>query len=332
MVFLDFEKPLESLFEQLDKIKQVGEQGDLDVSPMIEELVGKINDKRREIYDNLTPWQKVQLSRHPERPYTLYYINEMCDNFIELHGDRFFGDDKAIAGGIAQIDGQTVVILGQQKGTNTKMRQYRNFGMANPEGYRKALRMMKLAERFGFPVITLIDTPGAYPGIEAEERGQAEAIARNLFEMAQLRVPIICIVIGEGASGGAIGIGLGDRVYMLENTWYSVISPESCSSILWRSWDFKEQAAEALKLTADDMLSFGIIDGIIKEPLGGAHSEPEKMAAILKDHIKKALAEVGKMNPDERIDARIEKYNSMGDYETITVEEKVTEGTEVVEG
>ena len=332
MVFLDFEKPLESLFEQLDKIKQVGEQGDLDVSPMIDELVGKINDKRKEIYDNLTPWQKVQLSRHPERPYTLYYINEMCDNFIELHGDRYFGDDKAIAGGIAQIDGQTVVIMGQQKGTNTKMRQYRNFGMANPEGYRKALRMMKLAERFGFPVITLIDTPGAYPGIEAEERGQAEAIARNLFEMAQLQVPIICVVIGEGASGGAIGIGLGDRVYMLENTWYSVISPESCSSILWRSWDFKEQAAEALKLTAENMLSFGIIDGIIKEPLGGAHSEPEKMAAILKDHIKNALAEVGKMDPDERINARIEKYNSMGDYETITVEEKVTEGTEVVEG
>ena len=322
MVFLDFEKPLESLFEQLDKIKQVGEQGDLDVSPMIEELVNKINAKRKEIYDNLTPWQKVQLSRHPERPYTLYYINEMCDHFVELHGDRKFGDDKAIVGGLAQLDGQTIMIMGQQKGTNTKMRQYRNFGMANPEGYRKALRLMKLAERFGFPVVTLIDTPGAYPGIEAEERGQAEAIARNLFEMAQLRVPIICTIIGEGASGGAIGIGLGDRVYMLENTWYSVISPESCSSILWRSWDYKEQAAEALKLTADDMLSFGIIDGIIKEPLGGAHSEPEQMAGILKNHLKKALAEVGALSPEERIDARIEKYNSIGIYQSVVVEKK----------
>lgn len=332
MVFLDFEKPLESLFEQLDKIKQVGEKGDLDVTPMIDELVNKINDKRKEIYDNLTPWQKVQLSRHPERPYTLHYINEMCDNFIELHGDRYFGDDKAIAGGLAQIDGQTIMIMGQQKGTNTKMRQYRNFGMANPEGYRKALRMMKLAERFGFPVVTLIDTPGAYPGIEAEERGQAEAIARNLFEMAQLKVPIICVVIGEGASGGAIGIGLGDRVYMLENTWYSVISPESCSSILWRSWDYKEQAAEALKLTADDMLSFGIIDGIIKEPLGGAHSEPEKMTVILKEHIKKALAEVGSLSVDERIDARINKYNSIGVYETVTSNEASKEKAATVEG
>ena len=331
MVFLDFEKPLESLFEQLDKIKQVGEQGDLDVSPMIDELVNKINDKRKEIYDNLTPWQKVQLSRHPERPYTLFYINKMCDNFIELHGDRYFGDDKAIVGGLAQLDGQTVMIMGQQKGTNTKMRQYRNFGMANPEGYRKALRLMKMAEKYGFPVVTLIDTPGAYPGIEAEERGQAEAIARNLIEMAQLRVPIICVVIGEGASGGAIGIGLGDRVYMLENTWYSVISPESCSSILWRSWDYKEQAAEALKLTAEDMLSFGLIDGIIKEPLGGAHSEPEEMAVILKDHIKKALAEMGKMDPENRIDARIEKYNSMGDYQTVTVKEELPKGAEAVD-
>ena len=332
MVFLDFEKPLESLFEQLDKIKQVGEQGDLDVSPMIDELVNKINDKRKEIYDNLTPWQKVQLSRHPERPYTLYYIKQMCDNFIELHGDRYFGDDKAIVGGLAQLDGQTVMIMGQQKGTNTKMRQYRNFGMANPEGYRKALRLMKLAERFGFPVVTLIDTPGAYPGIEAEERGQAEAIARNLFEMAQLKVPIICCVIGEGASGGAIGIGLGDRVYMLENTWYSVISPESCSSILWRSWDYKEQAAEKLKLTADDMLSFGIIDGIIKEPLGGAHSEPEQMAAILKDHLKTALAEVAALNTDARIDARINKYSSIGIYETVALEEETKEEKEAVEG
>ncbi|MEZ4956944.1 MAG: acetyl-CoA carboxylase carboxyltransferase subunit alpha [Saprospiraceae bacterium] len=332
MVFLDFEKPLESLFEQLEKIKQVGEQGDLDVSPMIDELVNKINDKRKEIYDNLTPWQKVQLSRHPERPYTLFYINKMCDNFIELHGDRYFGDDKAIVGGLAKMDGRTVMIMGQQKGTNTKMRQYRNFGMANPEGYRKALRLMKLAERFGFPIVTLIDTPGAFPGIEAEERGQAEAIARNLFEMAQLKVPVVCIVIGEGASGGAIGIGLGDRVYMLENTWYSVISPESCSSILWRSWDFKEQAAEALKLTAEDMLSFGIIDGIIKEPLGGAHSEPEQMATILKDHILKALDEVEALGVDERIDARINKYDSMGDYQTITAKEEMPQGAEAMEG
>lgn len=317
MVFLDFEKPLESLFEQLDKIKQVGEEGDLDVTPMIEELEAKINAKRKEIYDNLTAWQKVQLSRHPERPYTLFYIEQICQNFVELHGDRNFGDDKAIVGGLAELGGQTVMILGQQKGTNTKMRQYRNFGMANPEGYRKALRLMKMAERFGFPVVTLIDTPGAFPGIEAEERGQAEAIARNLFEMAKLEVPIVCVVIGEGASGGAIGIGLGDRVYMLENTWYSVISPESCSSILWRSWDFKEQAAEALKLTADDMLSFGIIDGIIKEPLGGAHSAPEEMAEILKTHILKALADLRKLTPDELVEARIDKYSSMGVYDTI---------------
>jgi len=332
MVFLDFEKPLESLFEQLDKIKHVGEQGDLDVSPMIEELETKVNNKRKEIYDNLTPWQRVQLSRHPQRPYTLYYIERICDNFIELHGDRYFGDDKAIVGGLAQMGGQTVMIMGQQKGTNTKMRQYRNFGMANPEGYRKALRMMKLAERFGFPIVTLIDTPGAYPGIEAEERGQAEAIARNLFEMAQLKVPIVCVVIGEGASGGAIGIGLGDKVYMLENTWYSVISPESCSSILWRSWDYKEQAAEALKLTAEDMLSFGIIDGIIKEPLGGAHSEPEQMAGILKEHILKALEGLSQMDADARIDARIEKYNSMGDFETVEEGAKPKEVAETVKG
>jgi acetyl-CoA carboxylase carboxyl transferase subunit alpha len=328
MVFLDFEKPLESLFEQLDKIRQVGEEGDLDVSPMIEELETKINAKRKEIYDNLTAWQRVQLSRHPERPYTLFYIEQICKNFIELHGDRCFGDDKAIVSGLAEIDGQTVMIMGQQKGTNTKMRQYRNFGMANPEGYRKALRLMKMAERFGFPVITLIDTPGAFPGIEAEERGQAEAIARNLFEMAKLEVPIVCVIIGEGASGGAIGIGLGDRVFMLENTWYSVISPESCSSILWRSWDYKEQAAEALKLTADDMLSFGLIDGIIKEPLGGAHSQPEEMAVILKKEIMKALSELRKLKPDELVAARINKYSSMGVYDTIPVNLAVEEGKE----
>lgn len=317
MVFLEFEKPLEKLYEQLDKIKEVEEEGMVDVSATVKELEVKIKKARKEIYSNLTGWQKVQLSRHPERPYTLFYIEQMCSKFIELHGDRCFKDDTAIVGGIGNIGGQTVVIIGHQKGVNTKMRQYRNFGMANPEGYRKALRLMKLAERFGYPVITLIDTPGAYPGIEAEERGQAEAIARNLFEMAKLRVPIICTVIGEGASGGAIGIGLGDRVYMLENTWYSVISPESCSSILWRSWDYKEQAAEALKLTAEDMLSFGFIDEIIKEPLGGAHSAPEEMAKNLKKHLKKAIAELQALSPEERIQARIDKYSAMGEYEVL---------------
>jgi acetyl-CoA carboxylase carboxyl transferase subunit alpha len=321
MVFLEFEKPLEELYEQLDKIKQVGEEGEVDVEPMIKELENKIRATRKEIYSNLTGWQKVQLSRHPERPYTYFYIEQMCKKFIELHGDRYFKDDKAIVGGLGSLDGQTVVIMGHQKGVNTKMRQYRNFGMANPEGYRKALRLMKMAERFGYPVVCLIDTPGAFPGIEAEERGQAEAIARNLFEMAQLKVPIICVVIGEGASGGAIGIGLGDRVYMLENTWYSVISPESCSSILWRSWDYKEQAAEALKLTAEDMLSMGLIDDIIKEPLGGAHSAPEEMAKTLKKHIKKSVAELKELSAEERIAQRIEKYASMGEYDYIEEEE-----------
>ena len=315
MVFLEFEKPLENLYEQLEKIKQVGEQGDLDVGNMIEELEGRINKKRKEIYDNLTGWQKVQLSRHPERPYTLFYIEQMCDDFVELHGDRNFKDDKAIVGGIGSIDGQSVVILGQQKGVNTKMRQYRNFGMANPEGYRKALRLMKLAERFNYPIICLIDTPGAYPGIEAEERGQAEAIAKNLFEMAQLTVPIVCVVIGEGASGGAIGIGLGDKVFMLENSWYSVISPEGCASILWRSAANKAEAAEALKLTADHMYDFGLIDGIIKEPLGGAHSQPEEMAKILKKQLKKSYKELQKLTVEELVHNRINKYASMGVYD-----------------
>lgn len=319
MTFLEFEKPLEILYEQLDQIKKIGEQGDLDVTPMIKDLEGKIKAKIKEIYDNLSRWQRVQLSRHPERPYTLFYISQICKNFIELHGDRNFGDDKAMVGGLATFDHQTVVIIGQQKGGNIKMRQYRNFGMANPEGYRKALRLMKMAEKFNFPVITLIDTPGANPGLEAEERGQAEAIARNLFEMAQLTVPIICVVIGEGASGGAIGIGLGDRVYMLENTWYSVISPESCSSILWHSWDHKETAAEALKLTAEDMYSFGLIDGIIKEPLGGAHTAPEETAKALKKTIKKALAELQDMTTEARIEARIQKYSAMGAFEEIAL-------------
>lgn len=322
MVFLDFEQPLEKLYEQLDKIQQVGQEGELDVEPMIKELETKIKNKRKEIYGNLSGWQKVQLSRHPERPYTLYYINQMCRKFVELHGDRYYKDDKAIVGGLGSLDGQSVMIIGHQKGVNTKMRQYRNFGMANPEGYRKALRLMKMAERFNIPVVCLIDTPGAFPGLEAEERGQAEAIARNLFEMAQLKVPIVCVVIGEGASGGAIGIGLGDRVYMMENTWYSVISPESCSSILWRSWDYKEQAAEALKLTADHMHSFGIIDGIIKEPLGGAHSAPEDMAKILKRHIKKAIAELQEMSTEELLDARIKKYSSIGVYDEVAPTEE----------
>ncbi len=312
MVFLEFEKPLEKLYEQLEKVKEVGEDGVVDMQATIEELEGRIKQTRRDIYSNLTGWQRVQLSRHPERPYTLFYIEQMCRKFIELHGDRHYGDDKAIVGGIGNLDGQTVVFIGHQKGVNTKMRQYRNFGMANPEGYRKALRLMKLAERFGFPVISLIDTPGAFPGIEAEERGQAEAIARNLFEMAQLRVPIVCAVIGEGASGGAIGIGLGDHLIMLENTWYSVISPESCSSILWRSWDYKEQAAEALKLTAEDMKGFGIVDEIVKEPQGGAHSAPEEMAKSLKRQLKKAIAAIQEKSVDQMIEDRIEKYVAIG--------------------
>jgi acetyl-CoA carboxylase carboxyl transferase subunit alpha len=317
MIFLEFEKPLASLYEQLEKLKEIGEAGDIDVSSQISVFEEKISEKRKEIYSNLSGWERVQLSRHPERPYTLFYTNKMCDRFIELHGDRHFQDDKAIVGGLATFNGQSVVIIGHQKGINTKMRQYRNFGMANPEGYRKALRLMKLAERFNFPVITLIDTPGAFPGIEAEERGQAEAIARNLFEMAQLRVPIICVIIGEGASGGAIGIGLGDRVFMLENTWYSVISPESCSSILWRSWDYKERAAEALKLTADNMFSAGLIDGIIKEPIGGAHSNPDEMAEILKAKIIETLAEIQPIDPEVRILERIEKYSKMGVYDEV---------------
>jgi len=316
MVFLEFEKPLESLYDQLEKIKQVGEEGELDVQEMIKNIESKIQAKRKELYKSLTGWQRVQISRHPERPYTLYYIDQIFKKFVELHGDRYFKDDKAIVGGVAMLDTQPVVVLGHQKGSNTKQRQYRNFGMANADGYRKALRLMKLAERFGFPVISFIDTPGAYPGIEAEERGQAEAIARNLFEMSKLKVPILCYVIGEGASGGAIGIGLGDKVFMLENTWYSVISPENCSTILWRSWDYKVQAAEALKLTAEDMNSFGLVDGIVKEPVGGAHTEPEAMAKTLRNHIKKELGDLLKYDPDTRINMRIQKYRDMGKFVT----------------
>jgi acetyl-CoA carboxylase carboxyl transferase subunit alpha len=314
MVFLDFEKPIENLYEQLEKLKQVGEEGEVDVSESITNLEKKINTTKKEIYENLSGWQKVQLSRHPERPYSLYYISQMTDKFVELHGDRYYKDDKAIVGGIGNLDGMPVMIIGHQKGENTKMRQYRNFGMANPEGYRKALRLMKLAERFKMPVICLIDTPGAYPGLEAEERGQAEAIARNLYEMAQLETPIVCVVIGEGASGGALGIGLGDRIFMMENTWYSVISPESCSSILWRSWDYKEQAAEALKLTPEHMNEFGLVDGIIKEPVGGAHNDPEKSAKRLKKQIKAAILELKALDTDTLIHQRIEKYSNMGFY------------------
>ncbi|MCZ2101859.1 MAG: acetyl-CoA carboxylase carboxyltransferase subunit alpha [Chitinophagales bacterium] len=317
MVYLDFEKPLESLYEQMDKLKEVEEEGTIDVSESIKELEKKIQHTKKEIYSNLTGWQRVQLSRHPERPYTLFYIEQMCKKFTELHGDRYYADDKAIVGGLAKIDNYSVMIIGHQKGTNTKSRQYRNFGMANPDGYRKALRLMKMAERFNIPVISLIDTPGAYPGLEAEERGQAEAIAKNLFEMAQLRVPILCYVIGEGASGGALGIGVGDKVFMLENTWYTVISPESCSSILWRSWDHKEEAAEALKLTPEHMLSFGLIDDIVKEPLGGAHVDPEKMAKSLKSHIKAELAELIQLDPDERVRMRIDKYDNMGKFQIV---------------
>src|ERR1700754_1737423 len=281
-ITFDFEKPLADLLGQIEKVKQVEDKNKLDMSATLAELENKFESTKQEIYNNLTGWQRVQISRHPERPYTLQYLELMCDDFIELHGDRTVGDDKAIIGGFGTMGGHTAMFIGHQKGRNTKERQYRNFGMANPEGYRKALRLMKLAEKFNKPIITLIDTPGAFPGLEAEERGQGEAIARNLFEMINLKVPVICIIIGEGASGGALGIGIGDKVLMLENTWYTVISPENCSTILWRSWDFKEKAAEELKLTSDDMNSFGLVDGVIKEPLGGAHVNPEEMAVLLK--------------------------------------------------
>ncbi|NNC85755.1 MAG: acetyl-CoA carboxylase carboxyltransferase subunit alpha, partial [Bacteroidia bacterium] len=313
MVFLDFEKPIEDLFEKLDKAKEIAKDGTDSAKKVVSELEKQIKDERKEVYKKLTPWQRVQVSRHPKRPYSLAYIESITKNdFIELHGDRNVKDDNAMVGGIGSIEGQSVMFVGQQKGVNTKMRQFRNFGMPNPEGYRKALRLMKLAEKFNIPVVTLIDTPGAYPGLEAEERGQGEAIARNIYEMVQLKVPIICIVVGEGASGGALGIGVGDRMLMLENTWYSVISPESCSSILWRSWDFKEKAADALKLTANDMLENKLIDGIIQEPAGGAHTNPEKMFQILKTEITKHLDELVEKDVEIRINNRIEKFGNMG--------------------
>lgn len=313
MNYLDFEKPIAELIEQKEKMAQAAEKSGVDASKMLNELDEKIAAKRKEIFSNLTAWQRVQVSRHPDRPYTLAYIDAITGGtFMEFHGDRTVKDDKAMVGGFGLIDGQTVMLIGQQKGINTKMRQYRNFGMPNPEGYRKALRLMKMAEKFNKPIVTFIDTPGAYPGLEAEERGQGEAIARNLLEMSKLRVPVICIIIGEGASGGALGIGIGDRVLMLENTWYSVISPESCSSILWRSWNEKERAAEALKLTAEDMTKNGLVDGIIPEPLGGAHTNQEEMFSIVKNEILKHLAELNPMNADERISKRIDKFCQMG--------------------
>jgi len=310
---LDFEQPIGDILDQIEQAKEIAEKSDVNIESTLEELNVKLETAQKEIFANLTPWQRVQLSRHPDRPYTLAYINALTKgDFIELHGDRNVKDDKAMVGGFGNLDGQTVMFIGQQKGVNTKMRQYRNFGMPNPEGYRKALRLMKLAEKFNKPIVTLIDTPGAFPGLEAEERGQGEAIARNLFEMMNLTVPVICIVIGEGASGGALGIGIGDRVMMMENTWYSVISPESCSSILWRNWDNKETAAAALKLTPDDMLKNKLIDGIIKEPLGGAHYDPEGAFKNVKRLIKTQITKLSSQTAQERIDARIEKFSSMG--------------------
>jgi acetyl-CoA carboxylase carboxyl transferase subunit alpha len=308
----DFEKPIGELMDQLEKVKQVAEKSKVDVTATIKELEEKIEKAKRDLYTNLSGWQKVQISRHPERPYTLQYIETMCDDFIEMHGDRTVGDDKAIVGGLGTVNGQTIMFIGHQKGINTKMRQYRNFGMANPEGYRKALRLMRMAEKFNIPVVTFIDTPGAFPGLEAEERGQGEAIARNLLEMSVLKVPIICFIVGEGASGGALGIGIGDKVYMLEYTWYSVISPESCSSILWRSWDYKERAADALKLTAEDMFKNKLIDGIVKEPLGGAHHDPATIIETVKNQILKDLNDLSKLSTEKRIEQRIEKFSSMG--------------------
>ncbi|MBR9861430.1 acetyl-CoA carboxylase carboxyltransferase subunit alpha [bacterium] len=319
-VLLDFEKPLEELYEQLEKAQATHDKGKVDMSDTISQLEKKIQGVRKDLYKDLTGWQKVQISRHPDRPYTLDYIAGMCKSFVELHGDRNVKDDKAMVGGLASIDGQAVMIIGHQKGRNTKQRQYRNFGMANPEGYRKALRLMKMAEKFNLPVVTLIDTPGASPGLEAEERGQGEAIAKNLLEMAVLEVPIICIVIGEGASGGALGIGVGDRVAMLENTWYSVISPESCSSILWRSWDYKEKAADALKLTASDMHENGLVDLVIREPLGGAHNNPEAMYKSLKLEIKRMIKELSEMSTKRLIDQRIKKFSNMGAYADVEEE------------
>jgi acetyl-CoA carboxylase carboxyl transferase subunit alpha len=309
---LEFEKPIVDLEHKLSEMKQLATDSEVDMSEAIVALEEKIQSLKVNTYKNLSRWEKVQLSRHPERPYMLDYINAICDNFVELHGDRMVADDKAMVGGFGDIGGQTVMFVGQQKGRNTRQRQMRNFGMPNPEGYRKALRLMKTAEKFNKPIVTLIDTPGAFPGIEAEERGQGEAIARNIRDMFMLKVPVICIIIGEGASGGALGIAVGDKVYMLENTWYSVISPESCSSILWRSWEHKEKAAEALKLTSDDMSGFGLVDGVIKEPLGGAHVNPEEVYSNVKEQILKDIKILGDFSAAERTAQRIEKFGQMG--------------------
>jgi acetyl-CoA carboxylase carboxyl transferase subunit alpha len=312
-IYLDFEKPIEDLEKELQKLKDIATKSKVDVSSSIQQIEDKIKDTKTQLYTSLTAWQKVQLSRHPERPYTLDYINSLTNgNFIELHGDRTVKDDKAMVGGFGDIDGKTFMLIGQQKGRNTKERQFRNFGMPNPEGYRKALRLMRIAEKFNKPIITFIDTPGAYPGLEAEERGQGEAIARNLLEMVQLTVPVICIIIGEGASGGALGIGIGDKVLMLENSWYSVISPENCSTILWRTWNFKEKAAEALKLTAEDMMTNKLIDGVIAEPLGGAHNNPAIAFENVKTAIKKYTDELSKQSAESRISDRIDKFCAMG--------------------
>jgi acetyl-CoA carboxylase carboxyl transferase subunit alpha len=316
--FIEIEKPIKELADELKELKQKTEKNPkVDYSATIQQLEQNIAEKRREVTQNLTSWQKVQLSRHPDRPYTLKYIDKMCTNFLEIHGDRGVKDDKAMVGGFAQLDGETVMIIGQQKGINTKMRQLRNFGMANPEGYRKALRLMKMAEKFNKPVITLIDTPGAFPGLEAEERGQGEAIARNIYEMIRLKVPVICVIIGEGASGGALGIGVGDKVLMLENTWYTVISPESCSSILWRSWDKKEIAAEQLKLTPEYMKEFGLVDEIVPEPAGGAHWDYDEAAQLLKKQLIPMLQQLKQIDPQERMNMRIEKYSKMGFWDEL---------------
>ena len=315
--FLDFEKPIKDLIDEIEGLKQRSEQKKIDYTEMISKLEENILVKRKEITQNLSSWQRVQLSRHPDRPYTLKYIQNMTTNFIELFGDRNVKDDKAMIGGFATLGNETVMIIGQQKGINTKTRQMRNFGMANPEGYRKALRLMRLAEKFNKPIIALIDTPGAYPGLEAEERGQGEAIARNIYEMIRLKVPVIVVIIGEGASGGALGIGVGDRVFMMENTWYTVISPESCSSILWRSWDKKETAAEQLKLTADHMKGFGLVDDIIPEPAGGAHWDYVEAAQILKNYLLEVLKELKPIPAEKRVDDRINKFGKMGFWEEV---------------
>ncbi|MDE0471843.1 MAG: acetyl-CoA carboxylase carboxyltransferase subunit alpha [Ekhidna sp.] len=314
-MLLDFEKPIAELEEKLADMKELAKTSDVDVGEAVEQLEKKIIKLKKETFSNLTRWQRVQLSRHPDRPYALDYIYDITDDFVELHGDRTVADDKAMIGGFGTLNKETVMFVGQQKGRSTKQRQIRNFGMANPEGYRKALRLMKIAENFNKPIVTLIDTPGAFPGLEAEERGQGEAIAKNLKEMMTLKVPVVCIIIGEGASGGALGIAIGDKVFMMEHTWYSVISPESCSSILWKSWNYKEQAAEALKLTADDMLKNKLIDGIIKEPLGGAHNDLSEAADELKKVILKNLKELSVKKAEERVRQRIDKFSEMGSYD-----------------